>query len=172
MDWTTDHTLSLLSVIIAFIALGVSIKSCRQSEQSVRIAAKEFQSDRSVVWSLDVSEEGAKQMSAISSGTQLQKAYIYFPPNFGVAALPVRSPDYQLSSLAGRAIEIGVGQIDRHRKKRKMLGPVAAVPVVVESWYATEGISYRDVSVYSLEFEPRSSTDSLDIEVTGLSLAR
>lgn len=173
MRWNTETVLSALSVAIAVIALGVSIKSCRQSERSVSIAEEEFASARSAVWTLEVSGDSLARLTSVSDEIQLQKAFLYFPPNFGIAALPVRSPNYQLSaSLAERAIQIGINQIGRSRTKKRILGPVASVPVAIESWYAVRGKSFRDVAIYSLEFHPRALSDSVDVDVSGLSFAR
>lgn len=168
---------STLSLILAALALIVSIRSCSQVERSTVIAEKEFASSRAATWTLEITENDSNRVKSVDNEIALQKAFLYFPPGFGVAAIPITSPDFDLSFLAERAILIATNQIDDAQARFKFINVVSSVPVGIESWYVAKGESFRDRSVYSLEFKQETSpdpeeSDTYTIKISGLSFAR
>lgn len=172
MNFKRETVLSIIGIVIALVSLGISLKSCNQSERAVNLQEKEFYNSRSAVWTLKFTNQDNPYLSSVSDEIKLQKAFIYFPPGFGIAAEPIKSPDYVLhTEFAEKAIKIGISQINSSDVKRKIFGPISSVPVVVESWYVAKGNSYRDIALYSLEFSTKSVVRNT-INISGLSFAR
>ncbi len=168
---------SAVSVFLAALALIISIRSCSQAERATVIAEKDFLSSRTATWTLEITQNDSNRVKSVDDEVVLQKAFMHFPPGFGVSATVIKSPDFDIPFPAKTAIVVAMSQIDDLRTKFMLNNVVSSVPVVIESWYVAKGESFRDRSMYSLEFrqEASSNSDELSIntiDLSGLSFAR
>lgn len=150
-----QNIISLFAVFAALIAVGISIKSCRQADASYEIAKEEFLSKRFLILKGTIEKDNNDEMkiSSVDNSIAIQSVVVLTPFGFN-ESIPVTSPNYSMSLFQLRnSIQERISQKVSAEKDIPKVAFNKTVPVVLLSNYTTQGQSYRDFSLYHILFD-------------------
>lgn len=154
-SWSTpSNRIALGALILSFVAIFVSFRSCSIADKSLEISKAEFNSQRALVLGgTTTADETAIELKPSDSSISLLEAHARFPDKFGKGEWQISPPDHLLHVLMLRT---SLQQI-LEQKVRPTRGNVAVsnngnVPLVITSQYTAKGESFEDKSLYRIPF--------------------
>ena len=159
------------SAIIALIALGVSVKSCDQSNRALELSEGEFVSGRLAVWGAQINvNDDDLLLEPINSDIVLQVATVTFPPQLDLGQRAADPPKFSLSLLVLKHnLQDLTRQTIPSQQGYVVVLPEMQVPLVIESIYIAKGNSYSDRSLYVIRYSSfRYRDDDPYIKFKGL----
>ena len=149
----------IISLFISVIALGISIKSCVNSNDALDLSKKEFQAKRLLI--LEASNGNFSPgfiFNPFDKNQKLQSLSIYFPSQFSNAEVSIESSDFhyvttELQDSLSRLIKRQYSNV--YLNNQTLFIPNIFIPIVIKSNYVAAGESLWDTSVYKLEYSFR-----------------
>ena len=144
----------LLTLIVAFIALIVSVRSCSIAERATHLAESDFYQQRLITLTATIEDEkNYLKIKPTDDNITLVKARAYFPDDFDKTEWSISSPDYNLYVIVLKSkIREMLNDILKPYPNYHQFIDDASIPVVIESQYIAKGVSYFDRSLYRIEY--------------------
>jgi len=183
--------IEFLSLVVAALALAVSVRGCFQSNRALEISERatrvsEEESKRSIlaVWKGNFSRDNETlQLLSMDQSMAIQLATVWLPPNFTWDRprpdLVLTPPDYTVPLNAMRT-QLGAFLAKRGFVKQlsenhsaSLNGGVEALPMVIVSTYVAKGEVHTDRALYLLMFQwspPTSANAPPSVTFTALQL--
>lgn len=143
------------ALIVALIALGTSVKSCRQADRTQALAEEEFVSKRLVILRGIIEKDSdMMKLSPLDANIAIQRAEVIFPPQADAASRIISAPEYAVSLLGLRnSLQQTLEKLIPKEKDQAKVGVNQGVPIVINTNYVTQGSSFTDRSLYYIEFD-------------------
>ncbi len=157
-----------LTAIVAVLALMVSIKSCVVSQNTARLAEREFYEQRLITLKADLdSEKETFKIFPTDSTLVFLKGRVYYPKELDSVEWPIDSPDYKLHIIVlQNKLQRLIGELYKYDPIYIIVLDDMSVPLVIESEYIAKGISYFDRSLYRIEYMAVIGSESKPPDIT------
>lgn len=143
--------ITLIALVISFISIGISIRSCTTADKSLKIAEKEFESKRLALWQGIINNSTELIISSRNKDIFLQNANVYFSSEIDTHKYNIASTNFVLN-LNGINNNLII-KLKNIRQLNSHVNQIKNLPIVIESEYLAHGELYMDRSLYSLEYE-------------------
>ncbi|WP_158683792.1 hypothetical protein [Pseudoalteromonas sp. T1lg22] len=149
-----EKHLSMAGVIVAIVALLVSIKSCHQSDKALEFQRQDHVNAVTTAWKGDVNkDELTIKITPTNDKVVMQKAMVTFPDAISDVVWPIEMPDHVLHMASQmNAIQDLVEQRIPKSDGNIIMLDDSRIPVVVESRYIANATLFEDRSLYSIEY--------------------
>lgn len=142
------------SIIISISAFIISIRSCNDSDEALRLSKEEFQSKRILILQSQMGNVSPGFLiEPINKNLTLRDLKFHFPSNLTNETTTLKFPEFQfyLSDLQDKIIYLLDSSFTSIIKTRFKINDLS-VPVIIESEYVAEGSVLKNNSLYNLEF--------------------
>jgi hypothetical protein len=154
--WKNVERLGLvLSIPFSIAAFWISIKSCDNSNEAIKMTTEEFKSKRILILQgVESNFLPGFKIDPINQNQILRKIKIIFPNSLLADTVVLNSPDFQvsLSELQDKLILIIDSSYTSLIKTKNFQINGLFIPSIIESEYIAESSIYKDRSLYNLEF--------------------
>jgi hypothetical protein len=154
--WKNVERLGLvLSIPFSIAAFWISIKSCDNSNEAIKMTTEEFKSKRILILQgVESNFLPGFKIDPINQNQILRKIKIIFPNSLLADTVVLNSPDFQvsLSELQDKLILIIDSSNTSLIKTKNFQINGLFIPSIIESEYIAESSIYKDRSLYNLEF--------------------
>lgn len=143
-----------LTLIIATLALIVSIKSCSVSLKAAQLSERDFSENRLITLKAEVDDsKEVFKISPTEGHLTFLKGRVFYPKQFDNTEWPIDAPEYKLyvTVLKHKLTDL-INKAYPPDPKNIIILDDASIPLVIESQYIAKGISYFDKSLYRVEY--------------------
>ena len=170
----TSDVISSIAAGISLIAIISSVRSCQISEQALQMTQLEYNGSRSLVIHGEIQNNNESiKLIPQDQAFLLQQVNFRFPSSLDGRKTLVRPPDFMLH-LPGEIAQIKKQLARRFPPKKDAVtvGLEARIPFLIEAFATIKGITIRDRSIYTVNFQFTISHDpenDPDIKLLGIS---
>jgi hypothetical protein len=146
------------SVLISLIALGISFKSCCDSNEALELSKKEFQAKRFLILKSELGNASPGfEFKTFDENQKLQKILIHLPSQFQEKEIAIESSVFyfDLSELQDSLLVILKRNIPDYKPTDRINVRNVPIPTIIVSNYIVAGEALSDSSLYNLEFSFR-----------------
>lgn len=168
-----SNVIAVASLIVAIIALIVSIRGCHVANQAQELATKKYKEDRLIILTGKTNEIGDKiVIYSTDESITFVEGYAHFPSAISNEDWHIRPND---KTLYLTVASFNFGKLFA-KKVPKKEGEIqfldnCNVPIFIDSYYTSKGQRYIDRSLYFLSAEVLQSDDKFKkpiVKFTGL----
>ncbi|MCD4780093.1 MAG: hypothetical protein K8S27_06035 [Candidatus Omnitrophica bacterium] len=161
------------SILLAGIAILISIRSCQLSKEATALDKREFVQQRMLTLTASIDNKKEElQVKPTENDKILLAAKIIFPNDIIKNAIQIKSPEFKFSLINLKyQISEKINEVIQRIKDQAIIIDNASIPVIIESHYAVKGLGYIDRSLYKIEYMAFISDKEYEpptIEFTGL----
>ncbi|WP_459873757.1 hypothetical protein [Endothiovibrio diazotrophicus] len=146
---------SISALVISFVALFSSIRSCSIAENAFQLQAEKNEASKRTAW-VGKYDEASKTISIKPSNPKvvLLRAKAFYPDVISKQEWPIEAPEYKLH-LTSPVVNIQKAVDDRVKKRKGyvILLDDSRIPIVIEAYYTIDGELFMEKSLYSIEYQ-------------------
>ena len=155
MNKKIDRISTVVGVIIALVALGVSVRSCQYAKSALDLQAQQvYEANLTNYIGVFSKEESTLSIRATNPSVTLQRMRVYFPTVISEEIWDVEQPEFKLY------LTVPIFEIQRLIKAKipRLEGRIQvadnnSLPIVLESQYLVSGETRAEKSLYVIEYE-------------------
>jgi hypothetical protein len=172
---SADQRISLLALTFSVLAFSVSVRGCQVAENTFAQSKIQFQQERSLILSATFEHVASRDWTGITVAPidpsfRLLRGTAYFPSRVFKDEIEIQqNGEWRTMGSFGYALSTFIENSIPPEKDEVKVGRVN-VPTLIQSYYATKGTTYGDVSLYMLSLDAYIYSDPPKLKMTFVAL--